>query len=128
MLLQKRYGSKKIYSLHEPDVACISKGKEQKRYEFGNKVSITITQTTGVITGALSFTSNPYNVHTLPAELNQHQKLTGIRGREATADRGYRGKKEIGGTKINIPQKFNQKLQTTYQQKKLKNNLKDEWL
>lgn len=32
----------KIYSLHEPDVLCIckGKGKEHKKYEFGNKVSI----------------------------------------------------------------------------------------
>ena len=30
----------KIYSLHEPDVPCICKGKEHKKYEFGNKVSI----------------------------------------------------------------------------------------
>ena len=79
-----------------------------------------------ITTGALSITFNPYDGHTLPAVLNQHQKLTGIRAKEATADRGYVGKKEIGGTKNNIPQKFNQKLQTTYQQKKLKNNLKNE--
>ncbi len=120
VLLQKRSDSKKIYSLHEPDVSCISKGKEHKRYEFGNKVSVTVTQTTGVITGALSFAGNPYDGHTLPAVLDQHEKLTGIRAREATTDRGYRGRKEIGGTKINIPQKFNQKLLTAYQQKKLK--------
>ncbi len=120
VLLQKRSDSKKIYSLHEPDVSCISKGKEHKRYEFGNKVSITITQNTGVITGALSFTGNPYDGHTLPAVLAQHEKLTGIRAKEATTDRGYRGKKEIDGTKINIPQKFNQKLLTACQQKKLK--------
>ena len=29
----------KIYSLHEPDVLCISKGKEHKKYEFGNKIT-----------------------------------------------------------------------------------------
>ena len=107
VLLQKRYDSKKIYSLHEPDVACISKGKEHKKYEFGNKVSITVTQTTGVITGALSFSSNPYDGHTLPDVLDQYQKLTGLRAKEATADRGYRGKKEIDGTKINIPKSTN---------------------
>ena len=27
----------KLYSLHEPDVRCISKGKAHKRYEFGKK-------------------------------------------------------------------------------------------
>jgi hypothetical protein len=36
------------------NVQCISKGKEHKQYEFGNKVSITRTDT-GVIVGALSF-------------------------------------------------------------------------
>jgi IS5 family transposase len=98
VLLQKRSDSKKIYSLHEPDVSCISKGKEHKRYEFGNKVSITITQNTGVITGALSFTGNPYDGHTLPAVLAQHEKLTGIRAKEATTDRGEYWKGTQPGT------------------------------
>ena len=48
----------------------------------------------------------------------------GERAKEVTTDRGYRGKKEIGGTKINIPQKFNQKLLTAYQQTKLKKQFK----
>jgi hypothetical protein len=30
----------KIYSLHEPDVYVIAKGKDHKQYEYGNKVSI----------------------------------------------------------------------------------------
>lgn len=42
-LKQKRDDKNKIYSLHEPDVSCISKGKEHKKYELGSKVSI-ITQ------------------------------------------------------------------------------------
>ena len=31
---QQRTDRKKLYSLHEPDVMCISKGKAHKRYEF----------------------------------------------------------------------------------------------
>jgi IS5 family transposase len=54
ILLQRRNSSHKIYSIHEPEVQCISKGKEQKKYEFGNKVSI-IRSATGVILGASSF-------------------------------------------------------------------------
>ena len=38
--IQKRDSKKRLYSLHEPAVVCISKGKEHKKYEFGNKVSI----------------------------------------------------------------------------------------
>ena len=30
----------KIYSVHAPEVECISKGKVHKRYEFGVKASI----------------------------------------------------------------------------------------
>jgi len=45
---------KKIYSIHEPQVVRTSKGKEHKKYEFGNKVSIAKTDS-GVIIGVLSF-------------------------------------------------------------------------
>ena len=30
----------KLYSLHAPEVRCISKGKARKRYEFGCKVGV----------------------------------------------------------------------------------------
>ena len=58
-LQQQPNDRQKICSLHEPQVVCISKGKEHKKYEFGNKVSILYTQTTGVIVGALAFTDTP---------------------------------------------------------------------
>ena len=44
----------KIYSIDEPKVVCISKSKDHKKYEFGNKVLISKTDS-GVIVGALSF-------------------------------------------------------------------------
>jgi len=47
VLAQRRKDSDKVYSLHEPDVKCISKGKDHKKYEFGNKVSLTVTENTG---------------------------------------------------------------------------------
>ena len=37
VLTQKRYDKNKIYSLYEPEVSCISKGKAHKKYEFGAK-------------------------------------------------------------------------------------------
>lgn len=60
---QKRNDKNKIYSLHEPEVCCISKGKEHKPYEFGNKASFGWT-VSGVIVGALGF-RNEYDGHTL---------------------------------------------------------------
>ena len=39
---QLRNTKNKIYSLHEKEVCCISKGKEHKMYEFGNKASFVV--------------------------------------------------------------------------------------
>jgi IS5 family transposase len=99
---QQRSDTGKIYSLHEPDVSCISKGKAHKKYEFGAKASVTVTKTNGIIDGALSFPDNPYDGHTLPAVLTQVESIVGQRPNMAICDRGYRGKRKIGMTRIEI--------------------------
>lgn len=38
---QQPTGKDKLYSLHEPEVKCLGKGKAHKRYEFGQKVTVT---------------------------------------------------------------------------------------
>lgn len=48
VLSQKRNSRDNTYSLHEPEVQCISKGKEHKKYEFGNKASF-IRSLSGII-------------------------------------------------------------------------------
>ena len=101
VLSQKRYSQEKIYSLHEPEVQCISKGKEHKKYEFGNKVSI-IRSITGIILGAKSF-RNEYDGHTIEESLLQVERITGKKVGRLAGDRGYRGKKEVNGTQILIP-------------------------
>ena len=118
-LAQKRHDKNKVYSLHEPKVVCISKGKEHKKYEFGSKVSITVTQNSGVIIGALNIPGNDYDGHTLDAALKQQQRLTGHKLKEAFVDRGYRGRKEVEGTLIHTPKTFGNKL-TNYRKSKLK--------
>ena len=70
---QQRSNTDKIYSLHEPGVSCISKGKGHKKYEFGAKASVTVTS--GIIVGALSFHDNPFDGHTLPAVLAQVESV-----------------------------------------------------
>ena len=102
VLNQKRNDSNKIYSLHEPEVRCIAKGKEAKPYEFGNKSGIAKTKT-GLIVGAIAFEGNPFDGHTLPEHLEQIERLTGKIFKSAIVDRGYRGRKWIGNTKIEIP-------------------------
>lgn len=91
-----------IYSLHESEVCCISKGKEHKKYEFGNNVSIVQTQTTDVIVGSKSF-RNEFDGHMLNTALEQVSWLKGKETRSAIIDRGYRGNSQIGSTKIQIP-------------------------
>jgi len=103
VLAQKKEDSNKVYSLHEPQVKCFSKGKEHKKYEFGSKASFLITQKTGVIVGALNFSETIHDSKTLPAALDQHQRLTEIKAKEVYVDRGYPGPKQIGGTQIHIP-------------------------
>jgi IS5 family transposase len=103
VLAQKRDDSKKVYSLHEPQVNCFSKGKEHKKYEFGSKASFLITQKTGVIVGAMNFSENMHDSKTLPAALRQHERLTGIQAKEVYVDRGYPGLTQIGCTQIHLP-------------------------
>jgi len=102
VLAQKRNSKSKVYSLHEPDVVCISKGKEHKKFEFGNKVSVVITRNTGVLLGALGFRSE-FDGHTLQPALEQVEKPTGKAPKTAAVDRGYRGNIKIGETSILIP-------------------------
>ena len=100
---QERNDKNKIYSLHEPEVHCIGKGKEHKKYEFGTKASIAQTLTSGVIVGAMNV-HNEYDGNTLNDVFSQIETLAGKRPKAAYCDRGYRGQKEIGGTKIVIPE------------------------
>lgn len=101
ILQQKRKDTDKIYSLHEPHVECISKGKEHKKYEFGNKVSI-VRSIQGVIIGALSFRKE-HDVRTLDPTLDQGSRLTDRKIKILAGDRGYRGQKKHGDTIIEIP-------------------------
>ena len=103
VVTQKRKDKNKVYSLHEPNVCCIAKGKEHKPYEFGCKVSIATTRTKGIIVSALAFDGNPYDGNTMEPALDQVECLTGKRPADATADRGYRGRKKLGDTAIHIP-------------------------
>ena len=91
LLAQKPKDSKKLYSLHEPAVDCISKGKAHKRYEFGTKVSIATTNRGGFVIGMRALPGNPYDGHTLGEALEQVEILTDQRPEMAFVDRGYRG-------------------------------------
>lgn len=115
ILNQTKNSKNKIYSLHEPDVKCICKGKEHKKYEFGNKVSIAKNMQ-GIIVSALSF-RNEYDGHTIGGVVDQVEKLTGKLPDKIAGDRGYRGKKKVKGVEVIIPS-AGKKSDTRYQKEK----------
>jgi IS5 family transposase len=100
---QERQDKNKIYSLHEPGVLCISKGKEHKKYEFGAKAAIAVTKSGCIIVGAKSFSRNEYDGDTLQEILSQVKAVRGIAPETAFCDRGFRGRKQVGETSIVLP-------------------------
>ena len=91
---QQHKDKNKLYALHAPEVECISKGKARIRYEFGVKVSLAVTHKQGLMVGAKRFVGNPYDGHTLAAQISQCNELIQAAGSEvkqAFVDLGYRG-------------------------------------
>ncbi len=112
MLSQEKQDKNKVYSLHEPSVSCIAKGKSHPRYEFGSKVIVARGAKTGVILGIQSFTGNPFTGNPHDSKL-----LSPLLGSGKTyceffrragppklycghVDRGFRGTKETEGIKV----------------------------
>ncbi len=91
LLEQTTKSKNKLYSLHEPNVDCISKGKAHKRYEFGVKASIATTAKEAFVVGARSYPGNPYDGHTLGDQLQQVEVLTNQKPEVCYVDRGYKG-------------------------------------
>ena len=98
-------------------------GAYNKKYEFGSKVSIITTKNSGVIIGALNLEKNIHDSKTLEPAIEQQQRLTGIILKNNFVDRGYRGVKNVLGTKIIIPDKA-KKVITAYEKQKLRNGFK----
>jgi IS5 family transposase len=99
---QQRHDKNKIYSVHEPEVECIAKGKAGKRYEFGNKVSVAVSSRGGWFVGARSFTGNPYDGHTLAEQMKQVKSMIGERVGEVHVDMGYRGHDYTGRATVHV--------------------------
>ncbi len=91
----------KIYSVHEPEVKCIAKGKVHKKYEFGNKVGVVTTSKDNWIVGVEAY-GNPYDGHTLKGALDQARHFTGWSPKEAFCDMGYRGHGIKEPTKVHL--------------------------
>ena len=91
---QRPQDKNKLYALHAPEVECIGKGKARKPYEFGVKTSLAVTHRSGLMVGARSFPGNPYDGHTLAAQIEQTHALTqdlNVQVKTVVVDLGYRG-------------------------------------
>lgn len=117
VLKQKKEDKNKIYSLHELEVACIAKGKEHQKYEFGSKVAFSVGQKSNVIKAAVSFKGNPNDNQTVEKTLEQQQKMTGESPPKAYVDRGIKSQ-QVGETQIIAPS--NGKGKTASQKAKLR--------
>jgi len=122
VLRQKRYDKNKVYSLHDPDVLCIAKGKAHKKYEFGRKASVAMLRDSSVIVSAVSFEENLYDGDTLEPALKQASEMTGKTFQSALVDKGYKGRKNVAGTAVVIPGKISKKLSYYQQRKQRKRN------
>ena len=98
---QQRTDKNKTYSVHAPEVECISKGKAHKRYEFGCKVSVAATRRGGWFVGAQAVHGNPYDGHTLGDALSQVERIS-IRPDHAFVDMGYRGHNYTGSVEVHV--------------------------
>lgn len=98
---QQRTDKNKVYSVHEPDVDCISKGKAHKRYEFGCKVSVATTSKGGWFVGAKAIPGNPYDGHTLGRAMEQVERIIPAPD-HAYVDMGYRGHDYEGCCDIHV--------------------------
>jgi IS5 family transposase len=102
LMQQKKDDHHKLYSVHEPAVECIAKGKARKRYEFGCKVGVATTSRDNWVIGVQALHGNPYDGHALAGMLTQVKHLTGWQAKAAYCDQGFRGHGYKGETQIHI--------------------------
>lgn len=110
ILNQRRQDKNKVYSIHAPEVECISKGKAHKKYEFGCKVSVTATSKECFILGMKAYHGNPYDGHTLEESITQTERISGFKANDIYVDRGYRGHNYTGEELVHIAGRGTKKL------------------
>lgn len=113
----------KVLSLHETYVYATTKGKDHKKYEYGTKASIATTKTTNIIVGVVAHDKNEHDSKALEAALTYANSNRDKVIEEAICDRGYRGKKEVLGTRSclsGIPLKCDTKYQKELRRKKFR--------
>ena len=117
VLNQEKTDKNKIYSLHEPQVYCIAKGKDHKPYEYGSKASIASCAKSRVIVSAVSLEKNVHDSKTIEEVVSQIKRVRQTPAKLLICDRGYRGSKKVDETEIMLPSK-SLKTDSKYQKEK----------
>lgn len=79
---------KKVYSLHEPQVIVIRKGKRARQNEYGSKFNLSIDKNGYIVSHEL-YSSNKSDHNLLDPALKNWESKTGRLPRQLNADRGY---------------------------------------
>jgi len=99
---QQRKDKNKLYSVHEPHVECISKGKAHRRYEFGCKVSVVVANRSNWVLGVQALHGNPFDGHTLSGAIRHLAGMTGVLPERIFVDKGYKGHGHGGPGEVHV--------------------------
>jgi IS5 family transposase len=103
VLAQQPKDKNKVYSLHEPDIYCVGKGKDHKPYEYGRKASVVTTLDSQVIVGVVSHDQHEHDSKTLKQAIAAAESNRNTSIELAVVDRGYRGAKKTVPTQVLLP-------------------------
>ena len=115
-VLQGQQPKRRLYSLHESEVAAIRKGKSHPECEFGSVVSLAFNED-GLILGHQEYQTNMADVKTLDPLLKAVQVNTGVIPQQISADRGFsrslakeqRWCRRLGVKRLAIPRRGKQR-------------------
>lgn len=113
ILAQTRTSKNKVYSVHEPEVQCIAKGKSHKKYEFGCKVSVATTSKTNWILASYALDGNPFDGHTLAGAVARVERISGRVPKDIIIDKGYQGHDYEGPAQVHVVKKISKSLSRT---------------
>jgi IS5 family transposase len=113
---------KKVYSLNEPTVIVIRKGKSHSPNEYGSKLNIS-TDTNGFIVNHETYSTSAHDSKLLEPALQAWEKATGRLPTQVNTDRGYNQKRrKVTGRIQNI-----KRVSTPWNGKKKNPNAQRTW-
>jgi IS5 family transposase len=100
--VKQKKAAGRVFSLHEPEVDCIGKGKAHKKWEFGCKIGLVSTSRSNFILASNAYPGNPHDGHVLSnllLEAIQHVPSPIVP--QVSVDQGFKGH-GIPGMQIDI--------------------------